>query len=56
MFSLMVRLELDLKVNAFNPSIQEAEAGQCLISRPSWHTILGQSELYSEALFQKQEK
>lgn len=46
MFSLMVRLKLDLKVDAFDPSIQEAEAGQSLISRPAWHTVLGQSELY----------
>jgi hypothetical protein len=39
-------------VYAFNPSTQEAEAGQSLTLRPAWSTeqVLGQPRLHREAL------
>jgi hypothetical protein len=44
--------------HAFNPSIQEAEAGGFLSSRPAWSTkwVPGQSGLYRETLSRKRRK
>jgi hypothetical protein len=41
--------------HAFNPSTQEAEAGEFLSSRPAWYTkwVPGQPGLYKETLSRK---
>jgi hypothetical protein len=41
--------------HAFNPSTQEAEAGEFMSSRPTWSTewVSGQPGLYRETLSQK---
>ena len=44
--------------HAFNPRTQEAEAGECLSSRPAWSTewVPGQPGLHRETMSQKTNK
>lgn len=55
MLGSKVKHKLDVVVQAFNLSTQEAEAGVSLSLRPAWSTyqLPGQPTLHSETLSQK---